>query len=517
MTTWRSRNAPFLVGAALYAALLGRALLTMLSRTRGDFVYGCDDAYIHMAYAKQFAATGVWGVSGGEFAHASSSPLWTLLLAATFKACGPIAIAPLLFSVAASLALLAVANAAFARHGVAPVVGVLASCLLVVASPLAWLTTTGMEHVLQILLDVVFALLVARILAEDSRRPRDLATACVVAALVVATRLEGAFVVGAAALLFAWRRRFVAGAALLACGAAPVVLLGLVAMSHGWDFLPTSITLKAAMPSFASGRETAGAFGYHGLSAWASSAEMTSVAALALVALAFGTRRAAPVLVATVVAVAMHCQFARLHEERYTAYLVALGVVGAALAAADATSAPRPTAAKAALAVALLPLVWRGVVLEPRGPQAAKNVHDQQVQMARFFAESGYSTVALNDVGAASYYAGVHVVDVWGLATLDVARAKRAGAYTTTRLDEICRARHVRVAAVYDAWFDGVAGPELPRRWVRVAHWTIPDNVGCSKDTVSFYAVEPDEAEPLRRRLREFGPRLARDATWSVE
>lgn len=516
--SWRRRNLPFLVGAALYAALLCRALLAVLSKTRGEFGYGCDDAYIHLAYAKQIVEHGTWGVTGGEFAHASSSPLWAVILSAVFGAFGSSLLAPLLLNVAASLALLAVVNGALVRHDVPTGVGVLASCLLVVASPLAWLTTTGMEHVLQILLDVSFALLVARMLADDSRRPRDVAAACVLAALVVATRLEGAFVVGAAALLFALRGRTAAGAALLACGAAPIVAMGSVATAHGWDFLPTSISLKAAMPSLASGRETIGALGYRALSTWARSPELIALGALSLSALAWGARRAAPVLVATVVAVLLHCQFARLHEERYSAYLVALGIVGAALASAGAPSAPRPGAAKAALAVALLPLAWRGVVLEPRGPQAVKNVHDQQVQVARFFAEGGGgASVAVNDVGAVSYYSGARVVDAWGLADVDVARARRAGAYTTARLDEICRARGVRVAAVYDEWFTPPDGPSPPSGWTRVGRWTIADNVGCSKDTVAFYAVLADEAEPLRRRLRAFSPGLPPDVKWSVE
>src|SRR6185436_2957794 len=114
-------------------------------------------------------------------------------------------------------------------------------------------------------------------------------------------------------------------------------------------------------------------------------------------------------------------------------------------------------------------------------------------------------------------YLGVRVVDLWGLADIDVARAKLAGAYTTERLDEICRARGVRVAAVYDEWFDAATGTGLPKRWVRVGRWRIKDNVACSKDTVAFYATAPDEVEPLRRRLNSFAPQLPRDVESMIE
>jgi len=520
------RHAPFLVGAALYAALLGRALAASLARTGGQIGYGCDDAYIHMAYGRELARSGTWGLAAGDFAHASSSPLWAVLLGALFKAFGPFDAAPLLLNVAASLGLVALVHVALLRRGVSTRVAALTTCFLVLAMPLSWLTLMGMEHVLHALLVVAFALVVARTLADDAPRPRDVAVACALAALAVAARLESAFVVGGAALLFLRRRRVVAACGVLACGAAPAAVVGAIGVRHGWGFLPTSISLKALMPSLASGRDAVAALGYRGVVNWGSSAELTSLGALAFAAIACErsaserTRFATPVLATTLVAVALHCQFAGLSEWRYWAYLVALGAVGVALAAPSAPTAGfKSFAAKAALVVALLPFARRALVLEPQGPQAVKNIHEQQVQMARFFAETGdrAAPVAVNDIGAVSYYADVRVVDLWGLATFDVARAKRAGDYGTDKIDAICRERGVRAAVVYDQWFDGGYGPALPKRWVRVGRWRIKDNVGCSKDVVSFYAVAADEAEPLRRRLSEFGPRLPPDVAWSVE
>ena len=66
---------------ALYLALVGILLWLSLARTGGMFVYAQDDPYIHLALARTLADHGVWGIRPTEFASASSSPLWTLLLA----------------------------------------------------------------------------------------------------------------------------------------------------------------------------------------------------------------------------------------------------------------------------------------------------------------------------------------------------------------------------------------------------------------------------------------------------
>jgi hypothetical protein len=519
------RHAPLLIAAALFAVCLGRAVLSAMAKTDGTIRYGCDDAYIHLAYAKQFAATGVWGVSGGEFVHASSSPLWVVLLAGLFKLTGPFTAAPFLVNAAASLGVLWVLHAAMLRRGVGATVRAVALSALVLVVPLSWLTMTGMEHVLQLLADLVFCLLVVGMLGDDAPRARRTALACVVAAVVVATRLEGAFLVGGASGLFALRRRWGEAVLLSACGAAPIVAVGLVAMSHGWTFLPSSIALKGEMPSFATKWGAVSALGGHGLAAWSSSTELVCITLLTIAAAACvaasprgALPRLTPLLVLVVCATAAQCQFAWIRG-RYTAYLAGLGISGLALAApAIPPALVRSLAAKCAWAAALAPLLWHGLVREAGAPTAVKNIHEQQGQLARFLADRpGGGAVALNDIGAVSYFTGARVVDVWGLATREVAMARVRREYTTERMDEICRAHDVRIAAVYDAWFNGSECPPPPASWTRVGTWRIPDNVVCGSDLVTFYAVAPGEAAPLRARLAEFAPRLPAGVTHTLD
>ena len=83
--------------AALVAAsewLLGQSLCGW------EFCYPLDDTYIHMALARQLATSGTWGLEPGVPVFASSSPLWTVILAMVFKIFGARDWIPLILSYA---------------------------------------------------------------------------------------------------------------------------------------------------------------------------------------------------------------------------------------------------------------------------------------------------------------------------------------------------------------------------------------------------------------------------------
>jgi len=59
---------------------------------------------------------------------------------------------------------------------------------------------------------------------------------------------------------------------------------------------------------------------------------------------------------------------------------------------------------------------------------------------------------------------------------------------------------------VYDHWFDVYGG--IPSQWIKVGQWKISNNVVCGGDTVSFYAVDPNEQNRLCDSLRHFSQNL---------
>jgi hypothetical protein len=97
---------PTATAVALYLALIAVLIWIGLSFTRGAFVYTQDDPYIHLTIARTLAEHGVWGISATEFAGASSSLLWTLLLAGLWKAGLHALWLPVVLNVGAGIALL---------------------------------------------------------------------------------------------------------------------------------------------------------------------------------------------------------------------------------------------------------------------------------------------------------------------------------------------------------------------------------------------------------------------------
>jgi hypothetical protein len=142
------------------------------------------------------------------------------------------------------------------------------------------------------------------------------------------------------------------------------------------------------------------------------------------------------------------------------------------------------------------PFVLRSSAAYSKARQACLNIYDQQYQMGRFLKTYyDHDTIAANDIGAISYGTHASVVDLWGLGSIDVARSRKGGYWKPAFLDSLVRSRQVKLAIVFDEWFD----PQLLQRWTKVGTWQISDNVICGSDIVSFYAIDRERAAARRR------------------
>ena len=513
-------------GALVAALTLFLVLLAGLHQlaaryVHGAFVYPLDDTYIHLAMAKHFAQGHGWGITANQFASSSSSPLWTMLLAAWMGVFGIGDEAPLLLATLFGLAAVVVAYRTLRQHASTPDLVWAALVLAMVAAPLPTLSLSGLEHALQTALALAF---LAECADQLSGAPIDAGNRMRLVALALllgSVRYESLLLVGVACLLFALRRSLRFAIVLGLAAIAPVVAYGFWSMAHGWYFVPNSVLLKANIPSGAAGdfsRETA-------LGALLRSPHLLVLilAAAALLILGVRERRrwtwsqvALGLFLATAV---LHVALARVGWLfRYEAYLVFMGVVVVAIGLDDARARLwRPSAALAwrglavtALLILVLPLSARAVSALRRTPRASKNIHDQQFQMgtflARYYPGAG---VAANDVGAISYLGEIRMLDLFGLADLEVGRLKLERRWNTEAIREVARQRGVKVAVVYDSWFEKMGG--VPREWTRAGQWTIAHNVVCGSDQVAWYAVDPGESAALRQHLREYSSTLPSD------
>jgi hypothetical protein len=197
---------------------------------------------------------------------------------------------------------------------------------------------------------------------------------------------------------------------------------------------------------------------------------------------------------------------------RYDAYVVALGVVAVAVAVGDLTRDgfvvklnPR-TVAVAGLAVLIAaPLINRAVVPVFVSFQGTTNIYEQQYQMAMFVREFYQGqTVVANDIGAINYFADIHCVDVVGLGNREAAKTKVAqNRYLNgSQVDALARKENAQIAIIY------TFPDTIPDSWTEVGEWTISQNQINASDTVSFFAVNPSDADKLIASLRAFAPLL---------
>jgi hypothetical protein len=204
---------------------------------------------------------------------------------------------------------------------------------------------------------------------------------------------------------------------------------------------------------------------------------------------------------------------------RYDAYLMAFGMFVIALTVGPGVPR-RLTLTRAGLlqgAAAVMLMIWFGYPAAERAsnawdqtPDAMSNIYAQHYQMA-VFVQTYYTgqAVAIHDIGAVNYMADVHLLDLWGLANNDVARAVQEGTYTTQRIDQLAAQSHVKIAIVYDHLFERFGG--LPDGWLNAGEWTLTHRATSTGVKVTFYAVDFNEFNRLVANLQAFSSRLPDD------
>src|SRR3989304_3783024 len=80
---------------------------------------------------------------------------------------------------------------------------------------------------------------------------------------------------------------------------------------------------------------------------------------------------------------------------------------------------------------------------------------------------------AANDIGAINYLADIKNLDLWGLASLEVAKAARGHYYEPELIVSLLITKKVKVAIVYN-WLNAYGG--IPVSWVKVGEWKISNN-----------------------------------------
>ncbi len=530
---WPSLAAVFLLWSTSAAILV-----TSLRLNRGHFVYALDDAYIHMAMAKNLARHGVWGVSPYAFSATSSSPLWTVLLAAIYRVFGVNTLTPLILNLLAAAALIFTVQWILdSLSPFLPRIYVFAVMLgILFLAPVPNLIFAGLEHILHMLLALLFAFFAGRILA-DLTPPARVAKVGFMAlgAALGAIRYEGLFEVGIVVAILLLRRRARLSFELAFWSFLPAAVIGIVSVEHGWFWLPSSVVLKGNIPT-GHADFLASFLAHAAANTVYTGMRVVRLAAVALLLMLWRVARLDEptgedqkshavqmwMMGIFVGAAALHLLLAGTGWFfRYEAYLIAWGLTAVAVPIWDLAQTLRHTSHFRRIDglgfAAVTLLAYSGTLFWSTGRDALAMtlpaLHDTyrwHYQMGSFVARYYSGTaVVVNDVGAINFMADIHCTDPHGLADREIAHAILRGEHTAELLDKLARSRGARVALVDDNWMGFYGG--TPHSWLLAGVWIFQNRVVLAPPGLSFYALDEASRAQLVENLRNYSHLLPAD------
>jgi hypothetical protein len=505
---------------SLWLSILALELLTSFYLCGGRLIFTLDDPYIHLAVADHILAGG-YGVNASELSSPSSSIIWPYLLALT-ELLHLGALGPLLINIIASCAALFAVLRLLDEIDLLDQGGKLFSCavavlLIFVLSAVA-LPMTGMEHSLHVWASVVvFAGLVETTRGQAPRKMHFLALV-----LLPLVRFEGlAFAIGAiGGFALLGRRRFaaLAGVTILCSFGAYFALMAV----RGLPLLPSSVLLKSRIAGNAYEGTSVFESVFHHLLASLENPYGNRLALLGL-SIAFGAwllraeRKILIVCAAVLVAIGAHLalgEYDWFHRyEVYVMALAALALLYVAVLAKPLLNAKQWTATRIGVTVltAWAAAPYFSAALQT--PVAARNIYEQQYQMGVFVKQFYMRPVAVNDLGLVAYQNSNFVLDLWGLGSEKVRKAKLAGRYGPDQMATLVDEYHIGLVMIYDSWFPN----GIPASWKRIAILHT-ERVTAAAGDVAFYSTPAADTGEIEKALIGFkGALPSRDRLEVIE
>jgi hypothetical protein len=525
------RHWPLVTALSILWVTIILLLIVSLRLNQGHFVYGLDDAYIHMSIAKNFALHGVWGVTPYAFSSSSSSLLWTLLLSSIFYIIGVNDLVPFILNIILATITVFLIYYILRFYKIHPVYNSLVLVGVVILTPLPYLIFIGMEHILQIILVIAFIFLSVKILTNLNSKPLNYYLLLILTVPLAMIRYESLILIFLVAFLFILRKKFTYSFLTIALAIIPIVIYGVISILNGWSFLPNSVILKSYFTNTAITTSVSYLPNIYTILPNTISTLITYLLAMIFALLllsiaAFKLRKnktiwEIPTIWLIISGILIIIQLIFINNDwllRYTSYLVVMGLIALLLGVYNylpqkfsfkfnKKSVPKYLAISLLVFLLLSPFAIKMYYLTIT-PQSTNNIYEQQYQMASFLSEYyPNGSIAANDIGAINYFTNIQCLDLVGLSSNDVAQAHKNNTFNAQELNYLANQHNVQVAIIYEEWWAG----DIPSNWIKVGEWTTPHNVILGNSTVSFYATSPQYENQLIENLKLFSPQLPKD------
>jgi hypothetical protein len=498
------QDKPFLKTLLLFLLCIIVELIFIFILNSNYLVYTLDDSYIHLALAENIYKDH-YGINLQEYSSPSSSILWPFLLApfsgSNFGYYVPFII-NVLSAVGTILVLWLLIKLIFlpqlSGDAKTSKITFLFLILLVLATNLIASVFSGMEHSLQLF----FTVLIIRGLVieiQEKRIPKLLLAAIIIAPLIRYENLALSF----ASLLFLYLRGqkkiailSFALIALLMCTFS-VFLLNL-----GLEPLPLSILEKSSVVS--TGGSIYSILANLKKNVLEPRGILLLIGFLFLLYMSFFSKRGRDEkLISGCIAFAILIHLLAGKSNRYIVYIWSASILTSIFLNREklikiikGNSFFKITAFASIITILLCYNYIYSIFIVPL---ASNNIYEQQYQMHRFAVDYYKKPVAVNDLGFVAYKNDNYVLDLVGLASLEVQKQKRYSK-TPEWMDTLTSKHNVKLAMIYDRWF-----PQVPGNWNKIAKLYLgKEKFTPAENVVSFYLIDKESTKEVNDMLNKF-------------
>ncbi len=513
----------FLITAAIFLGVCMIYFFLMLSGTENYFTYILDDAYIHLAMAKNFALHGVWGITEYSFSSSSSSPVFTFIISVLISVFGNHAFIPLIFNVVCAFLMLFFLNKHYAHYFVQNKPVVAASLFTVIFTSVPLLIFSGMEHVLQIMIITVHIFCFEKWQRSEYKNMYDAAGVYFTLALLGLIRFESMFYFMALAFILLLLKRCKEMAGVLIFGFVPVLIFSYFTYKETGYYFPNSVIIKGLRFDFSKDyiEQIFNIFLFKFVeNPYFYNASLCPLLISVFLIIKDVQKKLSFQEVLTrnffllvwCIALFIHGIFSQFTNfYRYEAYLLT-GFAMAIVPKLKMYFKARHFILKQNRTVAAMIIFSMGALVLKIGMVSfliitgSRNIYEQQIQSARFLKKYyNQSRVMANDIGAISYFTDIHLFDFVGLGSKEIVplrmKKRKVDAEVEAFMTQYSSENNYKLAIAYDEWMDG----HTPKNWRKAAVLTISGrNAVLGRDYVYIYSIDPAIHDILKKQVRNF-------------
>ncbi len=485
-------------------------------KLNGSFTYALDDAYIHLAMAKNLYYKHILSVDGIHYASASSSILWMLILTpfmslGIYKALYVPFILNMIFQILTIIAIYYYFEKLF--HFTP---SLLSMILLILIAPFIALSLGGMEHSMQILFTIVVVFEYLVYLRDNGKS--SFIKLLIYSMLLGATRYEGLAIVLAISLFHTiYKRDIIRPILIFSFGLIPVIVFGIISLNVGLGFFPNSVMAKSVF----GGNVDLMSLITHPIRYVLSNDMRIKIMIIFIlivnsyIFIMSHIKKKAELLALSFIFLftfILHLTFGKFELGwlyRYEAYLIVFSYLNILLYLHLVHNFSFSLNIIGIVIIIILTIIFPSRII--KSPINAildtKKIYNQQIQIARFLWENFNNTrVAVNDIGTIAYFTNVSILDLAGLGTYEVVILKKKGKFDQENVEELLKKYNVEIIVVYD-WGFGLQYIDFERAgYKRVGRYK-RDIKG---RPISFYTTYNLHNE-CRQKFIEFSKTLPKD------